>query len=584
MNNKTLPIRITIIVVFISLVLSLINLQIIKYNKYKIISERNYLRIQTIESIRGEIFDINYKPIVTNIPDYDLYITPGRIKNRKKVAKFVSDILGVNEDNISTIIFKNRFRLYNEVMLAKDIPFEKLTTIYENLNYFPSLTVKTGFKRKYAYNNLFTGYIHQISKTEYKKHKGYSLNSMIGKSGLEKYYEKILKGTNGKKILQVDSKGNNLSFFKNNPEIPARNGKNLILTIDNDLQSFVRKIFPKDKTGAVIIMNAKTGGILSYLSYPDIDQNIFSKNIDKATWDSLITDPRKPMLDRISKGLYPPGSVYKPVPASLGLTKGIIDKDTKLSPCTGKMKIGNRYFKCWLPSGHGALNVVQAIKYSCDIFFYELSLKYSLKEIEDFTKQNMLTVKTGIDITGERMGFFPSKKWYVQHYGKYSGVIGQKVNLAIGQGELLLTPLQICAYYATLANNGVWVQPHFLYKTISDKKDSLFVPKKKKLPISDKVLAILQEALYKTVNEKYGTGTRAHLDNVKVYGKTGSAENHQSKITHAWFSGYAVLPKMTIAFTILMENAGHGGSQGAPLAKQFISYLYEREKKNEKQD
>ena len=199
-------------------------------------------------------------------------------------------------------------------------------------------------------------------------------------------------------------------------------------------------------------------------------------------------------------------------------------------------------------------------------------------------KENMLTVKSGIDIPGERMGFFPSKKWYVQHYGKYSGVIGQKVNLAIGQGELLLTPLQICAYYAALANNGVWTQPHFLYKTISNNKDSLFVPKKKKLPLSVDVLNIIQDALYKTVNEKYGTGVRAQVPNVTVYGKTGSAENHQSKITHAWFSGYAILPKTTIAFTVLVENAGHGGSVAAPLANQFITYLYEKETNNEKQN
>jgi len=207
MNNKSLLIRIVIFVFFIALVLSLINLQIIKYPKYKTIAEKNYIRIQTIESVRGEIFDRNYRPIVTNVPTYDLYIVPGRIKNKKNVSEFVSETLNVNEKIISDIIRRNRFRLYNEVLLKKDISFDNLSVIYENLNYYPSLVVKTGFKRKYAYNNLFTGYIHQISKSEYKKHKGYSINSMIGKSGLEKYYEKILKGKNGKRILQVDSKG-----------------------------------------------------------------------------------------------------------------------------------------------------------------------------------------------------------------------------------------------------------------------------------------------------------------------------------------------------------------------------------------
>ncbi len=579
---KFLFIRITIFVIFTILLISLINLQIIKYDKYKTISERNYVRIQLIESIRGEIFDRNYKPIVTNIPSYDLYIVPGKIKNRDKIADFVSSALKVDKNVISEIIYKNRFRLYNEVLLKKNINYQNLSLIYENLNYYPSLIVKTGFRRKYAYKNLFTGYIHQISQEEYKKLKGYRISSVIGKSGLEKYYEKILKGKNGKRILQVDSKGHNLSFFSGNTEIPAKNGKNLILCIDNDLQNFIRDIFPKNHTGAVVVMNAETGGILAYVSYPDIDQNIFSGNIDKVTWQNLVDDKRKPMLDRISKGLYPPGSVYKPIPASFGLKEKIIEKDTKLTPCTGKMKIGNRYFKCWLPSGHGALNVTKALKYSCDIFFYDLSLKYSLKDIEDFTKANMLTIKTGIDIPGERKGFFPSKKWYVEHYGKYSGVIGQKVNLAIGQGELLLTPIQLCAYYAALANNGIWTQPHFLYKTISNESDSLFVPKKKKLPVSDKIIKIIQNALYETVNGKYGTGTRARVNGIDVYGKTGSAENHQNKDTHAWFCGYAKFPDKKIAFTVLLENAGHGGSQAAPIANQFLTYMLEKEKKDEK--
>ncbi len=581
MKHKAIILKILFFTFFTILIVTLLNLQILKYKKYKMISERNYVRIQTIEATRGEIFDRNYKPIVTNVPTYDLYITPGKIINKEKLSDFLSSVLQMDKTVIEKIIFENRFRLYNQVLLKRNVRFGKLSQIYENLNYFPSLQIKTGFRRKYAYNNLFTGYIRKISKRELGKHKGYRLSSLIGKTGLEKYYENILKGKNGKKILQVDAKGHNFSFFSTNTTLPAENGKNLILCIDNDLQNFVRDIFPKDKNGAIIIMNAKTGGILAYVSYPDFDLNIFSGNLDSGYWKSLTDDERKPMLDRISKGLYPPGSVYKPVTASLGLKKKIIDAHTKLDPCRGKMKIGNRYFNCWLPSGHGALNVTKALKYSCDIFFYQLSLKYSLKEIEDFTKQNFLTVKTGVDIPGERKGFFPSKKWYVQHYGKYSGVIGQKVNLAIGQGEMLLTPIQLCAYYAAIANEGVWTQPHFLYKTISEKKDSLFIAKKYHLPISEDILKIIQNALYETVNEKYGTGTRARMDKITVYGKTGSAENHQDKDTHAWFCGYARFPDKTLAFTILLENGGHGGSKAAPLAKEFLSYILKKEYKNE---
>ena len=579
-NNiiKTKYIRFFLIFVFLIILIFLFKLQIIEYQKYKLIAEKNYVRIQTIEAVRGEIFDKNFNPIASNIPSYDLYVIPGKIRDKKAISEFVGKIFDIDKSEIEKTIYQNRFRLYNEVLLIKNIGFEHLTILSEKLNYFPELVIKSSFKRKYAYPNLFTGYIQQINKKEYKKlkSKGYLINSMIGKTGLEKYYETILKGKNGKHILQVDSRGNNLNLFKNNLEIPALNGKSLVLTIDNDLQNHIRKIFPKDNNGAVVVIDASNGELLAYVNSPDFDQNIFSANIDSETWNNLVANPRKPMMDRISQGVYPPGSIYKLVPASLGLGTHLIEKNTKLISCNGGMQIGNRFYKCWLSSGHGKLSVENAIKYSCDTFFYDLSLQYSLKKMEDFTKENMLTVKTGIDLRGELAGFFPSKKWYVEHYGKYAGTIGKKVNLAIGQGELLITPLQMCAYYAAIANNGLWIQPHFLSKTISDEGDSLFIPQKVNLPVSQENINILQEALYKTVNEKYGTGTKAHIDSLDVYGKTGSAENHKDKKTHAWFSGYAKFPDKTIAFTILVENAGHGGSTAAPIAKDFLVYLKER--------
>ncbi|MCK4695269.1 MAG: penicillin-binding protein 2, partial [Candidatus Cloacimonetes bacterium] len=198
--------------------------------------------------------------------------------------------------------------------------------------------------------------------------------------------------------------------------------------------------------------------------------------------------------------------------------------------------------------------------------------KCSLEQMNDYTKRSFLTVKTGIDLIGERSGFFPTYKWYVENYGKYVGIIGPKVNISIGQGEILVTPLQMCFYFNAIANNGKWIQPHILEKEIGEKRTILYSGITKNLPISTKNLEMIQESLYKAVNERYGTGVAASFPDIEVYGKTGSAENHMGKKTHAWFAGYVKWDKPEIAFVVFMENAGHGGSVAAPLAAKFIKY------------
>ena len=321
-------------------------------------------------------------------------------------------------------------------------------------------------------------------------------------------------------------------------------------------------------------MDMKTGGVLAYVSKPDFDPNLFTGGISNKDWNELISNADKPMLDRVIHGTYPPGSVYKPIMASLGLDEKKIEPDTKLTKCDGGMWFGNRYFKCWLEKGHGRLAVKNAMKYSCDVFFYDLSTRFSLEQLNRYTKQNYLSTRTGIDLPGERKGFFPSRKWYLDNYGKYVGILGHKVNLSIGQGEILVTPLQICAYYSALGNNGIWKQPHLLDKRIEAEHTYKNVFEEKHIPKSEETLKLIQHSLYITVNERYGTGTASSVKGVNVYGKTGSAENHMGKKTHSWFSGYALCDRFEIAFDVFVENGGHGGSISAPIAGKLINYYY----------
>lgn len=581
-QEDSLLLKIILSCILAILMISLINLQIIQGGKYSLIAEKNFVRIKSLTPVRGEIYDRNYEPIAINKPSNNLYINPGKIIDREKVAHFVSDLFQIELSEITKVIYQNRFRLYNEVLLVHDVDYPSVVKSAEQFDQYPSLNFKIENKREYAYNNHFTGYVSKISESDYdtKKDEGYTLNSSIGKSGLERYYEEKLRGDNGYHILQVDASGHSLEFFNHNLHRDPVNGADMILTIDNALQHFTENLMPEDIPGAAIVMNAKTGGVLAYVSKPSFDQNMFSGSISSKDWDELLNDPRKPMLDRIIHGSYPPGSVFKTIPALLGLENGSIKRNTKLTSCDGGLQVGNRYFKCWLSSGHGRVNVVDAIKYSCDVFFYDLSMLLDLKEMEDFTKQNFLTEKTGIDLPGERKGFFPTVQWYVDNYGKYVNILGQKINLSIGQGEILVTPLQMCAHYATIASNGIWRQPHILKKFIKNDQEEKKFYKELRLPSKKENLEIIQEALYKTVNDRYGTGGAAKVPNVDVFGKTGSAENHMGKTTHAWFTGYASWDEPEIAFCIFLQNGGHGGSAAAPIAKEIIRFYDQHRQEN----
>ena len=281
------------------------------------------------------------------------------------------------------------------------------------------------------------------------------------------------------------------------------------------------------------------------------------------------------MLDRVIHATYPPGSVFKPITAGMGLESGIVDRYTLMSPCVGGFQVGNRFFRCWSHAGHGRTSIVDALMYSCDVYFYDLSLKVDMDKFHDYAMASHMAAPTGIDLPNERRGFFPHTQWYRKTYGKNVGIIGHKVNLSIGQGEILCSPIQMNAYFAALANDGIWIQPHFLKQTVGRgrlTREQVQKLQKKALPLSKQNLRIIQEGLWAVCNAPGGTARRAQVEGATTYGKTGSAENSMGKTTHAWFCGYIVTDKPEIAVTVFMENAGGGGAMAAPVAKQIFDY------------
>jgi penicillin-binding protein 2 len=562
---------------FVVLFVALFNLQVIQGSYYKQIAESNFVRLRRLIATRGEIYDHKYRPIVVNIPSHNLYLIPGKVRNLQQLSRFLETEFGISQNDLIDLIVKTRFRSYEDIIISENVPYDNVLTLSEKLNYFPELFFRTETTRDYLFQNHFTGYVGRINESEYQKYKeeDYTINSQMGKTGLEKYYEVLVKGRDGREIVQVDSRGRSLNLFRTESTISPENGYSLVLTLDSDIQKYAEGIFPAGMRGAVVVMDVKTGGILTYISKPGYDPNVFMSKISKETWSAMNSDVSKPMLDRVIHAAYPPGSVFKAVTASIGLEKGVINENTLLASCVGGMQIGNRFFKCWSSSGHGRSNLNQAIKVSCDVYFYDLSLKLKLEDYKQYVNSCLLAQKTGIDLPNERTGFFPDTKWYHKAFGKQISIIGHKVNLAIGQGEVLLTPLQMCAYYSAIANNGIWNQPHLLEKTVGRgtlSRQQINPLKQEKLPISPRNLKLIQQGLYSVCNLPGGTATGVQVKGATTFGKTGSAENVFGRTTHAWFSGYIVTEKPEIAIVVFLENAGHGGSVAAPLATKIFNY------------
>lgn len=577
-GNKNSILSYLFVAPFLLLTVFLFRFQIIEGTKYQRIAEFNFVRKQTVFPVRGEIFDRHFRPIAINEPSTNLYLVPAKVKNLNEVALFLNEQLSIEEKTLKDLIYQNRFRAHQEQIIYRNVDFRKVVEISESLELYPSLFFRTEHIRHYNINNHFTGYVSRISRPEFEQNReyGYTINCQIGKTGLEKQYERYLRGENGHRIIQVDASGRNLQLFRDNLDKDAVNGSDMILTIDLQLQKFIESIFPEGYNGAILVLDTETGGILSYVSRPVFDLNIFPWTVSRDYWADLVVDPSFPLMDRVTMATYPPASVFKTMITAVALDKKIVESNSRMTPCTGSFRFGNRVYNCWLEKGHGSLNLQNAFKHSCNVYYFDLSLNIGLSLIEDFVRDNFLLERTGIDLPTERTGFFPSEEWYVQRLGSRSLITGHKINLVIGQGEVLLTPIQVATFFNAIANDGEWKQPYLFSRLIgsdSFQQNNEERNRKKQLAISTPTLFFLQQSLYKAVNESGGTGSGARVRGARVYGKTGTAQNPAGTDPHTWFAGYAGWDKPEITFVIVIENyPGTGGRTAAPLAGRIIRF------------
>ncbi len=584
-KNRIKLFLLVIFIVYFLFIGRLFFLQIIKYKRFTQLSENNRIKRLRITAPRGDIYDCNNNLIATTNPVYSIYAIPHDLKPAS--SYMLSMYMGIKEDSLRKIIRKRSVSPYQETRVLSSISDTLLSMIVTHKNQLQGVYLSIEPQRTYLYKGItghITGYIGPIRRREYLdslKDKGYSLQDVIGRTGIEKYYEEYLKGKDGWRFVEVDATGRELGPLKEYNTVNATKGNSLYLTIDLNMQLLIDSLFNKYAAGAAVVMDVKTGDILAMYSKPYFNPTLFVKGIPYKMWNSLLTDTLAPLWNRAIQGEYPPGSVFKIFVAAIGLTENIVKSTTKQDyPCTGGMRIGNRTFNCW--SKHGYLDLMHAIEQSCDVYFYQLGIKIGLNRIYKYGKSSGFGNYTGIDIPGERKGLLPDSSWYLSKYGKYGFGKGHVANLSIGQGEILLTPLQIASFFSSLANRGEILKPHIV-KYIKDEKSKILYKRKIEiksfLPFEDNVYPVLDSAMTLVVNGPKGTAKSCRLDSIVVMGKTGSSERGRKK-TDALFASLAPAEDPEICVVVVVENSGHGGSVAAPIAREIYKYYFNKRGNN----
>lgn len=568
-TEKIVIISYIIAIVFIFLALRLWQLQILQGNEYRRLSEANMLRIVTIPAPRGIIFDRNGIPLVKNFPYFFASIIPDEFDKSK--IHILSKVLNVPEEEILDKLNKPDMSPFIPVRLKQGLTHNEIAFLEARRSDLPGLIIEVETSREYIHGDVGShviGYLGKLTPSQVKDpdYKDVPPDTFIGKWGVEKLFDNSLRGTPGKRIIEVNALGRELRLLQEKPPVKGRDIK---LSIDINLQREAERAFG-DKTGSLVAIKPDTGEILGMISKPSFDPNLFTKGLSSEKWLSIANDKRNPLLNRSIQSQYPPGSTFKIITAVAGLEEGVIAPDAKVE-CRGGINYGSRRFGCWQKAGHGTVSLHRAIVESCDVYFYEVGKRLGIDKIYAYAAGFGLGEKTGLELGRERQGLIPNSKWKMENK-KQSWFLGETLNAAIGQGYVAVTPLQLALMTSTFANGGT------LYKPLLIKDAQPVIAGKAKM--KPETYALVKSGLWGVVNEPSGTGWLAKSYLTTVAGKTGTAQVIAMKSgyrplaekyqDHAWFVAFAPVEKPEIAMAVLVEHGGHGGAAAAPIAKTAI--------------
>jgi penicillin-binding protein 2 len=602
-DQKFLNIRINIVMgvisaLFIVLMGSFWWVQVLHAEKYRNLSAANALRSAPVTAKRGLIMDRNGKILADNQPSYSLVLSRTDLKRvvktdsqyEQKMVRFIAATLAITPAEVEARIDKGKNIPVNQPLpLSDDLTMPQVAQIQANRLQFSVLDIAPVQRRNYRYGTMAAhviGYMGEAAEKDLTKDRSLKPGDFVGKKGVEFVYDNLLRGADGARYMVVDSHGRPVEELGSARKDPVA-GHNVYLTLDFDLQRLAEKYFIDNEfVGSAVALDPKSGEVLAMVSSPAFNPNVFSKRFTPDMWATITSNPFHLLQNRAIQGLYSPGSVFKTVMAMAGLENGVITPSTDFE-CPGSAVFYGRRFHCWRKQGHGEISVEDALKMSCDIFFYNTGSRLGVDRIADYAHNLTFGKVSGIDLEGELPGLVPSEEWAekVQHRKWYPS---ETISVSIGQGPLVVTVLQVANMMAAIANGGNVYQPHVLKaveELSGDGRKSLRVVEPKVISsvhLPQSALVAVRQGLWKVVNEEGGTAGNARVAGLDISGKTGTVQvtNETGTVStasmpfkfrdHAWFASFAPRDNPQMVVVVFIEHAGHhGGTDAAPLAKML---------------
>ena len=560
----------------------LYDIQIKDSQKYKTLSKNNQIDVEIIYPLRGKIYDINNKILASNIKVFDVYIIPENTNNINKSLNELNQIIKIDfSDRRKIIELSKKVKKFEKIKVLENINWSDLEKIESNKLNIEGIFISQDYMRIYQHKNTVShliGYTNKPNREEVELPFIANMpNLEIGKDGIEKSFNPNLIGKSGQREIEVNSYGRVIREISRQD---SKKGNDIQITIDLRIQQYALNLLKEHKAGSAVLMDINNGNILCMVSTPSYNPNKIIQKPNKEYWDSILENELSPLTYRCIQGLYAPGSTFKMVVAIAGIVHGVIDTNTKHF-CSGKIGLGDRLYHCWKNNGHGLMNVSDAIKESCDVFFYEISKKIGIDKIAKVAEDFGLGRIYDLPLPNQKKGIIPSRDWKKKKYDE-SWYPGETLISAIGQGFVLTNPLQLAVMTSIIASNGKNVKPNI----IKQKNDIEF----EKLEKYQNAIKIIKNSMFKVVNENKGTAYNSRSETAPFAGKTGTSQVRRitvaeresedfrkkevewKKRDHALFVGYMPVENPRYAVSVVIEHGGSGASTAAPIAKDIFQF------------
>lgn len=565
-----------IAVVFAVLGSRLVYLQVLDNETYWGESQSNAVRERPVIPARGAFYDRNGTLLVDNAPSYTLMLTPRYVD--EETLPSLADLLGVSDSLVTTRL--NEARDWSRVRPSRafsNLDFDTYSRIQEQLYRLPGVSFDVDAQRRYHTNARAAhafGYVREIDGTQLARLRdsGYRPGDRVGVSGLEAAFESELRGTYGSEFVVVDVRGMEVQSYRDGADDhPPQSGYDLHLTIDHEVQALAESLFV-NKRGAAVALDPDSGEIISFVSHPDYDPDIFAQSIPTALWDSLRSDPQDPLYNRATMSGFPPGSTWKPFMSLVGLEEGVIpsNKNQRIN-CPSGYQVGNRTFRNHQSKDHGRISLEEALEVSCNTLYYDVMMNLDVNTWAEWARRFGFGQEVPFDVSNQLPGLIPDSSYFNRTYGRWTA--GYTVNLGIGQGDMSVTPLQMARYTAALANGGDLPSPHFVRYAehpATGERTMAMPPRPESVGVAPEHMARVREGMRRVMES--GTGQWVNIPDIKSAGKTGTAENPHGE-NHSLFIMFAPFDDPEIAIAVAVENAGYGGSVAGPIAS-FMAEKY----------